>query len=292
VSRWLAIVNPAAGHRDAPRRLAQRLAAAAGNAVDVAETAAAGDGQRLARQGQGYRGFVAVGGDGTIAEIVNGMDRHRQSLALLPAGHGNCLARDLGIATAARALAAFDAGASATIDLIRARIEFADGRVQERLCASTLALGYVADVVAFGRQRLAWLGRHAYMAAAVTLRPRQLWLRVDGDAAGAARPLTNLVMNNTVHLANFRAFGRARLDDGLLDVLAADFGWRRQQLHNLAVLAGSARCGPSALWQAAVVTLECQAPSPLMIDGELEHGVVRLIARCEPAALRCCVARR
>jgi diacylglycerol kinase (ATP) len=263
-----------------------------GARLDVAETKAPGDGTRLARQAPGYGGFVAVGGDGTIAEVLNGMDRRRQALALLPAGHGNCLARDLGIASPAGALAAFAAGHTLAIDVIRAEIEFADGRLEERLCASTLALGYVADVVALGRDRLAWLGRHAYATAAVAVRPRRVQLRVGVDDAAGVRPLTNVVINNTAHLANFRAFRRARLDDGSLDVMEADFAWPRQLLHNLAVLAGSDRFGPPMLWQAPAVAVACEAPARLMIDGELERDVVRLRARCEPAGVRCHVARR
>lgn len=292
MSGWLAIVNPAAGSRGATRRLAQRLTAVAGVRLDVAETTAPGDGVRLARQGRAYDGFVAVGGDGTIAEVLNGMDRHRQALALLPAGHGNCLARDLGIVSPAGALAAFVAGGTLPIDVIRAEIEFADGRIEHRLCASTLAAGYVADVVALGRRRLAWLGRHAYFAAALAVRPRRLQLQVGADAAAGVRSLTNVVINNTAHLANFRAFRRARLDDGSLDVLEADFGWPRQLLHNAAVLAGSGRFGPASLWQSQSVVLRCEAPVRLMLDGELEHGVVRVRARCEPAAVRCRVTPR
>jgi diacylglycerol kinase (ATP) len=292
VSRWLAIVNPAAGSRGATRRLARRLAATMGARMDVAETTAPGEGMRLARQAPDYAGFVAVGGDGTIAEVLNGMDRRRQALALLPAGHGNCLARDLGIASPDGALAAFAAGDTLAIDVIRAEIEFADGRIEERLCASTLAIGYVADVVALGRHRLAWLGRHAYATAAIAVRPRRLRLQVGVDAAAGSRPLTNVVINNTAHLANFRAFQRARLDDGSLDVLESDFAWPRQLLHNLAVLAGSSRFGPAALWQAPSVVVACEAPARLMIDGELEHGVVGVRACCEPAGVRCHVARQ
>lgn len=292
MSRWLAIVNPAAGNRGAARRLAQQLAAAAGASVDIAETEGPGDAARLARKGADFEGFWAVGGDGTIAEVLNGMDRHRQALALMPAGHGNCLARDLGLASPADAVAAFAARGTVAIDLIRARIGFADGRVEERLCASTLAVGYVAEVVAVGRQRLGWLGRYAYATAALAVRPRRRRLRVGVDASVGARLLTNVVINNTAHLANFRAFRDARLDDGSLDVMESDFGWPRQLLHNLAVLARSTRFGPSALWQAPVIELRCEAPGRLMVDGEFEHGVVRVTARCEPAAVRCRVALR
>jgi diacylglycerol kinase family enzyme len=146
--------------------------------------------------------------------------------------------------------------------------------------------------VAFGRRRLAWLGRYAYATAALAVRPRRLRMRVGVDAAAGAGARTNVVINNTAHLANLRAFPDARLDDGSLDVLESDFGWRRQQLHNLAVLARSGRYGPTALWQAPSVVLECETPDLLMVDGEFEHDVVRLQARCERAGVRCRVTPR
>jgi hypothetical protein len=169
---------------------------------------------------------------------------------------------------------------------MRVRIEFADGAHRELFVASTLAVGYVADVVAAATAHFAWLGRHAYTAAALATRPRALKLRVGSGANGGPRRVTNFVVNNTAHLANFRAFDRARVDHGKLDVLEADYGWPRQMLHNAAILAGSERWGPSALWQSRVVTAECAPPSRLMADGELFEAVRRVTASCEPAAVR------
>lgn len=292
MNRWLAIANPAAGSRGAARRLAHGLAATVSAGIEIAETRGPGDAVRLARQGSGYDGIVVVGGDGTIAEVLNGMDRRRQELALMPAGHGNCLARDLGVATPAAAVAAFRAARTVAIDLMHANIEFADGRVEARLCASTLAVGYVAEVVAVGRQRLGWLGRYAYATAALAVRPRRRRLNVGVDASAGARALTNVVINNTAHLANFRAFRHARLDDGSLDVMESDFGWPRQLLHNLAVLARSDRFGPSAVWQAPSLELRCELPGRLMVDGEFAHGVARVRVHCEPAGVRCRAAPR
>ena len=74
---FLAIINPAAGGgrcRDQVGAALERLRNA-GLAIETAETNAAGDATRLARSayGRGYRKFIAVGGDGTSYEIVNGL---------------------------------------------------------------------------------------------------------------------------------------------------------------------------------------------------------------------------
>ena len=288
--RWLAIANPAAGRaRDAERAL-RRLACAAGVRHDVAHTGAPGDATRLAREAADFDGLIAVGGDGTIGEVLHGMDLRRQRLAVLPAGHGNCLARDLGVGDARRAVTSLQRNACRPVDLMEVRIGFADGREDRRLCASTLAVGYVTDVVVLGRQRLHALGRAAYAAAAMLVVPRRFGVRFAGPRGDAAsRGLTGIVINNTAHLANFRGLPDASTHDGLLDIMEQGHGWPRQLLHNLAVLSGSRACGPLRLRQAAAEQVELDRPQTLMADGELLHDVIRLSVTCRPAAVTCVV---
>ncbi|HKV27877.1 MAG TPA: diacylglycerol kinase family protein, partial [Candidatus Acidoferrales bacterium] len=96
-TRFFAIVNPAAGGgrcgRSAPAALEQLRAH--GVEIDVVKTHGAGHATELVRQAQelGYRNFLAVGGDGTSYEIVNGIfplpaedAGDRRTLAFLPLG--------------------------------------------------------------------------------------------------------------------------------------------------------------------------------------------------------------
>ena len=73
----LAVVNPAAGFGKCAKLLGPALdrLRAAGARFDVAETKRAGHGIEIARNAyrDGYRKFIAVGGDGTSFEIVNGL---------------------------------------------------------------------------------------------------------------------------------------------------------------------------------------------------------------------------
>jgi diacylglycerol kinase family enzyme len=288
--KWLAIVNPTAGRAHEAGRLLARLGELKGVDAEIAHTSVPGDATRLARDATGFDGVIAIGGDGTIAEVLQGMDLDRQRLAVLPAGHGNCLARDLGVIDAAQALTALQRCYCRNLDLMETRIEFANGRVERRFCGSTLAVGYVTDVVTCGRQRLSGLGHAAYAAATMIVNPKpfQACLSVE-DGAGQPRRYTGIVINNTAHLANFRAFPDASAHDGLLDVMEQDYRWPRQLLHNVAVLAGSRAFGAKVMHQAAAVRLELGAPQTLMADGELLHEVTKVAVRCRPAAVSCVV---
>ena len=287
--KWLAIANPAAGRVRDAERLLGRLADIPGVDVTIARTGCPGDATRLAREATGVDGVIAVGGDGTIAEILQGIDRDRHTLAVLPAGHGNCLARDLHVHRPGLALHALVRGESCALDLLEVSAGHEDGTTSRLLCASTVALGYVTEVVLFGRHRLAALNRAAYAGAAIVVVPTFFDARLASAVPAGTRRYAGLVINNTAHLANFRAFPDASPCDGRLDVMELGHPWPRQLLHNLAVLAGSRRFGPRALRQAADESVELDVPATLMIDGELLHDVRHVTVRCLPGAVRCVV---
>jgi YegS/Rv2252/BmrU family lipid kinase len=97
------IINPAAGRGAARRAEAPvcRAFRAQGWAVDVARTDGPGHGQELAAQAvsQGARHVVAVGGDGTVHDVANGLLQSDADAALgvVPIGSGNDFAKLLGV---------------------------------------------------------------------------------------------------------------------------------------------------------------------------------------------------
>jgi diacylglycerol kinase family enzyme len=289
---WFAIVNPAAGRRGEADAAVRVLTGHSHLASVVATTTAPGHGTELARSAARFHGIVAVGGDGTIAEVLAGMDIARQRLAVIPAGHGNCLARDLGFTRPDAAVAAIERGHARPIDLMEVDIEYGDARTERRRAASTVAVGYVCDVVRNGL-RLAFLGRRAYAAAAAITVPLALGARVALDDGARALPgLTGVVVNNTAHLGNFRAFVGASLDDGRLEVMENAACWPRQMLHNAAVLAGRRAFGAARMRQSPRATVRLEAPGRLMVDGEILEGVTRFTATCCRSGVACIAEAR
>lgn len=289
--RWLVLANPCAGVRNSSDQWHRRLCAELSAQLDLVLTASPGHATAIARQAKAYNGIVVVGGDGTVGEVLQGIDPINQRLIVLPAGHGNCLARDLGLGQDGAVLSALRAMCFRRIDLIDVTLRFESGRAEQRVCASTIASGYVADVVRLGKCRLAALGRHAYAIASVLVSPRKMDFAVkSGPHEERIRSLTGFVINNTRHLANFRAFAAARVDDGLIDIMELTAGWMRQQLHNAAVLVGSSRFGPARLRQAECEEWRFGKAGNLMIDGELIAGVSSISVVCRRSALDCLVA--
>src|SRR5580700_5281362 len=103
------IFNPVAGRRRAALlwRVLDVLAAN-GIRLDLAETHRAGHAEALAREAArgGASMVVAAGGDGTIAEVANGLMGTGARLGVIPLGMANVLAHELGLPFAPRAVAA------------------------------------------------------------------------------------------------------------------------------------------------------------------------------------------
>ena len=100
-ARNLIVLNPVAGQTDTNRvlRLLAGAFAVRRARFDVVETRGAGDAEAFARQAaaEGYRSVVAVGGDGTVGEVITGLVGTGVPLGIVPKGTGNQVAFNLGI---------------------------------------------------------------------------------------------------------------------------------------------------------------------------------------------------
>jgi diacylglycerol kinase (ATP) len=249
-----------------------------------------GHAEQLARDACDYDGLAVVGGDGTILEVLNGMDCERQRLAIIPAGTGNSLARDLGLNSVVAAIDAIEEKNLARIDLMSVAFQKTNGLTRERLSASTLALGYPTTVAKTANSYLKGLGKFCYPTAATAKAlfqtPFQIQLAYD-DGVSELRSLTGLILNNTRHVGNFLAFPQGSVRDNAFDVMELNAGFWRQNLHNLAVLSKTYFYLPSLSRSARSLLLRLKTPQDLLIDGELYLGVSRARIRVSQKQLTC-----
>jgi len=286
---WLAIVNPYAGYprsADWQESFGERLKRELN--AEVIFTQYAGHAEQLARESKA-EGLAVFGGDGTVAEVVNGMDLDHQRLLLLAGGTGNGLARDLGLTSLDTAFSMARENNFQSLDLIHAifRIQNQD---HSRLIISTASVGYAAEVVVLANRYFKRLGSLCYPLAATLQAVRQssflLKLSVDNDM-NVERRLSNVMINNTRHAGNFSAFRQSDLSDGRAEVLLANAGFFGQFLHNLAVLSRTYFYQTATEITARNLNLTLSAPQRLMIDGELWENVSEVRFEMLPGRLKC-----
>jgi diacylglycerol kinase (ATP) len=187
--QFFAIVNPAAGGGRSAKLAGPALAGLRekGLKIDVLASTGPGHAVELAREAyeQGYRRFIAVGGDGTAHEILNGVyerarGKERIALGFLPLGTGNSFLRDFTKDGATASLEALVEGRKRGVDLIR--LTHTKGEVYS---FNLLSLGFTADVGSLTNRYFKPFGYLGYLLGVfvrvLQLRRRAFRLRCDED---------------------------------------------------------------------------------------------------------------
>jgi YegS/Rv2252/BmrU family lipid kinase len=236
------IVNPMArkggSGRDWPRLerlLQQRL-----GSFDPVLTAGPGEATQLARQAviEGYDTLVAVGGDGTINEVVNGalsdgeMARPDLAVCPLPAGTANEMVAALGHKDEQAAIEAIASGAIRRMDLFSARCAGLNGGQAARYGYVAASFGAAAEIShrTSASRLLKKLGgrfSYYYVTLLVTLTYSHIDadIAVDGAPAKRFKAYTGLACNLQNGGGGMKLAPGARFDDGRLDlVLFKDIG--------------------------------------------------------------------
>lgn len=202
------------------------------------ETTADEAGGGLAQQAaaEGVEVVLAAGGDGTVRAVAEGLRDTKVALALLPAGTGNLLARnlDLPLSNLDASVEAAFTGENRDIDLGLVEVVRPDGGTEQHAFVVMAGIGLDAKMVANTnpelKKRVGWL---AYAdAIARSLRDAQqlrISFRADGGPARTMRAHTVLVGNCGLLPGNVLLLPDASLDDGVLDIVALRpegfFGW-------------------------------------------------------------------
>src|SRR3990172_2678198 len=198
---------------------------------DLVVTQRAGDATAFAAAAAfRYETVVAVGGDGTVNEVANGIRQSgsETALGILPRGTGSDLVRTLGIPhklpDAARLLTR---GNRRRIDLGKATLRAPDGREHSRWFVNAAEVGFGAIVSgAVNRPSRFLPGPAAFMWAVLTTMVRHRPIITSVTTEGSSR--RSLLLSNA-WIANGRYSGGgiksapcALIDDGLLDIVLVE----------------------------------------------------------------------
>jgi len=276
---FLAIINPAAGFGKCGQMVAPVLERLRREGIDAdtVETTHAGHATDIAREAyrSGYRKFIAVGGDGTSFEIVNGVfpdsiGGDTPTLGFLPLGTGNSFLRDFSTEGVEFALKAIIEGREQPCDVIR--LKTGDGDV---FFINILSLGFVADVCTLANRRFKRIGPAGYFLAVVLcmarFRQRVYSLRLNGASQFESHRTALLIFNNSKFTGgNMMLAPHANTSDGEVEIVrwsAARFDF----LRNFPKVYDGSHINHPEIWHGAAKSVEfgLDEPIDIMIDGEV-----------------------
>jgi diacylglycerol kinase (ATP) len=261
------IHNPVAGQKAADRiEKVHAFLASKGADFRILRTEGGGDAVIMAREAalKGADTVVAVGGDGTIHEVANGLAGTGTRLAIVPGGTGNVFARELGLpASVEGCLSLLTEGRTISVPL---------GKANDRFFVLLGSAGFDAEVVEqMNHRQKNRLGIAAYVLVGIRhfFRPPQpLWLylpereRIEVQAVIVARgrkyggnvtvaPDGN-IEGNSFHVVALLRKGRWGLAKFTFDLLLGRHGRSRHVM----------------IRQTTSVTVRSGIPSAAQVDGE------------------------
>jgi diacylglycerol kinase (ATP) len=211
------IINKYAGHHEGGRAvdIVIPYLMKSGNVVEYSFTNYPGHATELAKQSsvKGFDLVVAVGGDGTVNEVAQGLIGTETPLGIVPVGSGNGLARELGISMNMRkSMHSLIDGKTLLLDVCRLND-------QRFLCTS--GIGFDA-MVAHKMSKASSRGFLKYVQLviqeSITFKPIEIKMKIDGIPVH--EPVFLITFANASQFGNnaFIAPG-ASMTDGLIDVV-------------------------------------------------------------------------
>jgi YegS/Rv2252/BmrU family lipid kinase len=271
----LVIVNPMARHGETAPLIpvATKLMGGIPHRLVVSE--APGHATELAAQATGFDSVIAMGGDGTVHEVLNGLMRipsdSRPALGILPTGSGNDTCRTLGLPR--------DLSSAALVLAQGVRRRFDVGVCNGIHFNNSFAAGLDAKVTAKAveykvtkRRDGLWL----YLTALIhvlfkDLSSFSLDISFDGSEPRSHDTLIVAVTNGATYGGGFRITPDAIPDDGLFDVCMIDPLTLPEALIRLpfVVTGHHTRMRPVHMSHHSHLLIESTVPVPAQIDGEV-----------------------
>jgi YegS/Rv2252/BmrU family lipid kinase len=237
---------------------------------------------------------VAVGGDGTVNEVANGLvGAEHTELAIIPRGTGGDFVRTFGIPSKLDdAVRVALGGKTRTIDLGRTQYRSWSGDDGESYFANIASAGMSGAVAKRTNEatRAPLGGRVAYLWSTVAVfagwRNTEIHVTVDGEVRSG--PMFDVIVANCRYLAGgMKIAPDADPEDGLFDViLIGDISKLDLALTMPKIYRGTHLPHPKAeLLRGESVTVESAEPLPVELDGE-QPGTTPVRFDVVPRALR------
>jgi diacylglycerol kinase (ATP) len=277
------IINPAAGANSTHHKWPsiQSLLKKLGLKFEYQFTEGRGHGIELARRAtqEGYKILVAVGGDGTIHEVTNGILQTGQSvgtrLGIICTGTGSDLARTLGISKdVARACSSLVENRRKMIDI--GLVKYVQkGQTLQRYFINGAGIGFDATVVAATEQMPKFLGDLSYLLALLrtflTYRNRPVTFKIDDRPVETAQMLSLVVANGQYFGGGMHIAPQASTNDSQFDIVRLGNFGKVELIRNLSkVYKGTHLSIPKvSLVRASTVQVESKYKLLVQADGEL-----------------------
>lgn len=265
------IANPNSGKGNGKKALEKIKAylSERGIGFNTHETTGTGHGKEIAARlcATGTDGvIVALGGDGTFHEVLNGIDFGKARMGLVPAGRGNDFASGTGAASLdpIKAIADIIRGEPRDVDYIR---------ISDKRCLNVAGTGLDIEVLtktANSRNKLTYVKSLA--KCLLKFKPYHIEAEINGETHVKECIMIG-VCNGTQIGAGMKLCPVAVSDDGKLDVMMIEKPKRRATITVMPTFIKGKHMGKPYAHHFMCEKIKVMTPAPIELDGEIYRDV-------------------
>ena len=242
--------------------------------LTILETEYAGHGKDFAQEVDftNYDGFCAIGGDGTMHEIINGMlkrpDNRQLPIGLVTGGTGNSFMHDLDCLEPENAAKRILTGRERPIDIAKV-----DANGETLYAFNIVGWGMPTDINILA-EKMRWLGEQRYNIASIleVLKGKRRLAKLIIDGNTVVGDYGFILGCNTIHTGKGMMMAPlAQLNDGLIDLIIARKAGRLKLLSLFPKLFKGAHVGDPLVdyHQVKEFSIIPKEDNILNIDGEM-----------------------
>ena len=272
--KWLFIVNATAGRGKTGRKVNKLMHSLNEHNIDfeIELTKAPMHATDLAFDAvkNGFQKIVAVGGDGTLNEVINGIMKSGSPesvhLGLIPEGGGNDFARNFKLSN----------NIDKTIEMLKKEktINIDVGKIEDKYFVNALGIGFDARVAQISSKIKYLNGLPRYLVAVLhaLINMKKFSARIELDNCKIEKPFLLLSIGNGLSTGGgFLLTPQARVNDGLLDICFIEKVSRKRLLRLLPhAINGQHLKEPEVIiHQSRKIKISSDQVLPIYFDGEL-----------------------
>jgi len=215
-------------------------------------------------------GIISIGGDGTLSEVINGINLDRQKILVAPAGTINCFARFIGVWKVEEGISLIERGEPQKVDLLSIDIQFQDGSREKRFVWGFITLGRLVRITTLAskfsmlpkiiRYSLSTVMNHAIN------KKTDVNISVNGEAPERRR-FSSLILNNAT-ASHFSSIPFWDMQDGTSELQIVNHNLVTQFI---ASFSRFIKLPVNFSWINGIRSLSCEFDDPvnIMADGEI-----------------------
>jgi len=239
-------------------------------AYEMEKTHEAGHATRISKRAveQGFETIVAVGGDGTANEVMNGIVGSQVAFGIIPCGVGNDFVKMLGLS-----INNLEAACQVVADGFTKKIDI--GIINGKYFLNMVGIGFDGEVAERKAKTPKYIhGFYAYLIQILPVlffyQPKRVKMKMGGVSLEADILLLT-IGNGRYSGGGFKLTPQAELDDGLLDICLSKYPGRWSVLWSIPKVPKGEHVNlPFAtMFRATEISVSSETPLAAHIDGEV-----------------------